>query len=90
VSAGLSLVVTGAENPDLLPSLRDLLTPREFQIAGYVRDALENREIAKILGVSVGAIKIRLRNAFDRSGCDNRVQLAVRYQREEMQGRYER
>ena len=45
---GLSLVVTGAEIPDLLPSLRDLLTPRQFEIAGCVRDGLENREIRKL------------------------------------------
>ena len=87
---GLSLVVTGAEIPELLPSLRDLLISRQFEVAGHVRDGLTSPEIAKILGVSHMGIKECLRRCFDLSGCDNRVQLAVRYQREEMAGRYER
>ena len=86
---GLSLVVTGAEIPQLLPSLRDLLTLRQFQVAGYVRDGLTSPEIAKILGITHMGIKECLRRCFDLSGCDNRVMLAVRYQREEMLGRYE-
>ena len=89
MSAGLSLVVTGAEIPSLLPSLRDLLTPRQFEIAGCVRDGLENREIAKVIQRTVSTVKVRLREAYDRVGCDNRTMLAVRYQREEMLGRYE-
>jgi DNA-binding NarL/FixJ family response regulator len=87
---GLSLVVAGAEIPDLLPSLRDLLTERQFRIAGYVRDGLTNPEIAKLLHMSLDSVKQYLHQSFDLTGCDNRVMLAVRYQREEMLGRYER
>jgi DNA-binding NarL/FixJ family response regulator len=86
---GLSLVVTGVEIPALLPSLRDLLTPRQFEVAGYVRDGLQNPEIAATLHLTVHAVKEILRKSFDRTGCDNRTMLAVRYQREEMMGRYE-
>jgi DNA-binding NarL/FixJ family response regulator len=87
---GLSLVVSGTEIPDLLPSLRDILTETQFKIAGYVRDGLWNPEIAKVLGMTHNAVKAEVTRSFDRVGCDNRVMLAVRYEREEMQGRYER
>jgi DNA-binding NarL/FixJ family response regulator len=89
VSAGLSLVVSGTEIPDLLPSLRDILTETQFRIAGCVRDGLENREIAKELKMSYHTVKAYVYRSCERVGCDNRVQLAVRYQREEMAGRYE-
>ena len=89
MSAGLSLVVAGVEIPDLLPSLRDLLTETQFRIARCLRDGLENREIAKELKMSYHTVKAYVYKSCERTGCDNRVQLAVRYQREEMLGRYE-
>jgi DNA-binding NarL/FixJ family response regulator len=89
VSAGLSLVVTGAEIPQLLPSLRDLLTETQFRIAGQVRYGLGNREIAKNLKMSYHTVKAYVSRSCERVGCDNRTMLAVRYQREEMLGRYE-
>lgn len=72
----------------LLPSLRDLLSPQQFKAAGLVRDGLSNREIAEVLGIGESAIKKYLRDAFDRVGCESRVMLAVRYEREETAGRY--
>ena len=70
------------------PSLRDLLTETEFRIAGQLRDGLTNCEIAEELGLSVHTVKAYVVRSFDRAGCENRVMLAVRYQREEAEGRY--
>jgi len=53
------------------------LTPMESQISILVWEGLTNREIAKIVGVSEQAIKNQLRNAFDKLGVWNRLELAM-------------
>lgn len=72
-----------------LSSLRDLLSPQQFKLAGAVRDGLENKEIAQDFGLTVHTVKRYLAIVFDRVGCNNRTMLAVRYEREETAGRYE-
>jgi DNA-binding NarL/FixJ family response regulator len=63
-------------------TLEQLLTPRQFQIAGMVRDGHPNQDIAQLIGIAENSVKRQLTEAFDRAGCDNRVRLAVRYERE--------
>lgn len=65
-----------------MKTLREILTPRQFQIAGLVRDGLSNREIAQAVGLAYDTIKTRMVEIFDRVGCDNRAMLAVRFERE--------
>ena len=60
-------------------TLRQLLTPRQLEIAGLVRYGLSNPEIAKLLGVCEATVHASLIRSFARAGCDNRVMLAVRY-----------
>ena len=60
-------------------TLRQLLTPRQFEIAGLVRYGLSNPEIAKLLGVCEATVHASLIRSFARAGCDNRTMLAVRY-----------
>lgn len=62
--------------------IKELLTPQEFRIAGLIREALPNKQIATILGVGEDTVKHHLYAIYDKLGCDNRVQLAVRFQRE--------
>lgn len=60
-------------------TLRQLLSPRQFEIAGLVRYGLSNPEIAKLLGVCEATVHASLIRSFARAGCDNRTMLAVRY-----------
>ena len=60
-------------------TLRQLLTPRQFEIAGLVRYGLSNSAIAKLLGVCEATVHASLIRSFARAGCDNRTMLAVRY-----------
>ncbi len=63
-------------------SLSEILTPRQLQIASLVRDGLGDREIAQEVGLGVSTLKNYLQKIFDLLGCDNRVMVAVRYERE--------
>lgn len=55
------------------PTSRDShLSPRERQIVGLVADGLENKQIARALGISETTVKTHLRNAFDRLGVASR------------------
>jgi DNA-binding NarL/FixJ family response regulator len=63
--------------------LKDMLTPRELDIVSKVAEGLSNADAAKDLGLSTWGMKQRLVRIMDRVGCDNRVQLAVRYVREQ-------
>lgn len=63
-------------------TLRELLTPRQFEITQWIHEGYSNPEIAAMLRVSPDTIKHVVYMIFDKLGCDNRVQLAVRYERE--------
>jgi DNA-binding CsgD family transcriptional regulator len=60
--------------PDVMP--RDQLTPRQREIATLAALGKTNAEIAFELGLSLNTIKVRLKQAFDRLGVDNRTELA--------------
>jgi DNA-binding CsgD family transcriptional regulator len=62
--------------------LRERLTPREFEIVGWIVKGKTNKEIATILSLTEHTIKNYLLRVFEKIGCDNRVTLAVRYVRE--------
>jgi len=53
-----------------------LLTPREHDVLRLVASGASNKEIARILSVSIQAVKHRLTAVFDKLGCSNRT-LAV-------------
>ena len=72
------------------PSLMELLTPRQFSVAILLAWGLKNAEIATRLGTTEYTIKNYVREIYDRAGCWNRVELAVRYVYEVHIGRYDR
>ena len=53
------------------------LTRRQEQVAGLVAQAMKDREIAQTLGLSVGTVKIYMKQIRNRTGCRNRVEIAL-------------
>jgi DNA-binding CsgD family transcriptional regulator len=60
-------------------SLMNILTPRQFRSAILVTIGLKNAEIAEFLGTTEHVVKNILRDIYDRIGCWNRVELALRF-----------
>ena len=72
------------------PSLLELLTPRQFTVAGLVATGHKNTEIAREMSISELVVKNYLKQIFDRVGCWNRLELALRYTYEFEMGFYPR
>ena len=54
------------------------LTPRENQITDLVTAAKLNKEIAAMLHLAEGTVKVFLSNIFTKTGATNRTELAVK------------
>lgn len=70
-------------------TLQDCLTPKQFRVALLVTSGLKNSEIGMILGTTENMIKNILRDIYDRSGCSNRVELALLMVHEAETGMYD-
>jgi len=55
------------------------LTPKEQAIYQLIAQGLTNKEIAERTGNSEHVVKNYVRNIYDKLGCSNRVELALRY-----------
>jgi two-component system nitrate/nitrite response regulator NarL len=53
------------------------LTTREKEIANLVRYGMSNKQIANILGISDGTVKIHLHNIYRKMSLGGRIHLAV-------------
>lgn len=53
------------------------LTPREGEVLALVGEGLSNQEIADRLHLGVSTVKSHVANLMDKTGCDNRVRLAL-------------
>jgi len=71
-------------------TLHDVLTPKQFRAALLVTSGLKNSEIGMILRTTENMIKNILRDIYDRSGCSNRVELALLMVHEAETGMYDR
>ena len=78
-------------NPEVEPtaSLMDLLTPRQFEVAILVTWGLKNADIAARLQTTEYVIKNYMKEIYDRVGCWNRVELALRFIYENHTGLYD-
>lgn len=63
-------------NPDDGP-----LTETELRVMGLVLKGMRNKEIAKRLGCTDGNVDKHLYHIFNKTGCDSRLQLALRFSR---------
>jgi DNA-binding NarL/FixJ family response regulator len=71
-------------------TLHDVLTPKQFRVALLVSSGLKNSEIGIVLRTTENMIKNMLRDIYDRSGCSNRVELALLLVHEAEMGMYDR
>ncbi|MGX1807401.1 response regulator [Nocardia sp. NPDC055321] len=69
-------VVTAREPAEPVPAQADL-TPREREVLTLVGAGHSNQEIADALHLGVTTVKTHVANLMDKTGCDNRVRLAV-------------
>jgi DNA-binding NarL/FixJ family response regulator len=53
------------------------LTARELQVLEQVENGLKNRDIAELLGIRVGTVKIHLKHIFEKTGIRGRYGLAL-------------
>jgi DNA-binding NarL/FixJ family response regulator len=58
-------------------SARSPLTPREAEVMELVERGLKNRDIADLLGIRVGTVKIHLKHIFEKTGIRGRYGLAL-------------
>ncbi|WP_194814150.1 response regulator transcription factor [Nocardia sp. XZ_19_385] len=65
-----------AAAPDSAPGTV-ALTPREREVLALVGEGASNQEIADRLHMGVTTVKTHVGNLMDKTGCDNRVRLAV-------------
>ena len=69
-------------------TLKQMLTPRQFELAGLVSQGLEAKEIAGEMGISHHTVKRMTMDASQKVGVTGRVRLAVRYALEKERGFY--
>ncbi len=55
---------------------RSELTQRETEVVGLVEKGLRNRDIARLLGIQTGTVKIHLKHIFEKTGVRGRYGLA--------------
>ncbi|HYM11824.1 MAG TPA: response regulator transcription factor [Bryobacterales bacterium] len=53
------------------------LTPREHEIIALVSRGLKNREIADVLSIATGTVKIHIMHIFEKTGIRDRFELAM-------------
>jgi two-component system nitrate/nitrite response regulator NarL len=70
-----SLSDNAAESPGRRSSPR--LTPREKEIVQHVCSGLKNKEIAEVLTITPGTVKVHLMHVFEKTGVKDRFELAV-------------
>lgn len=57
---------------------RQGLTLRQKQIVGMLKIGSSNREIAQVLGLAEGTVKVHLHRIYQRAGVSNRTELAAK------------
>lgn len=72
-----SATLSGDDDTDVVevePALdKPILSPRQTQVLGYLKDGLTNPEIATELGVTERTVKAHCQEVFDRLGARNRT-----------------
>lgn len=56
---------------------RSNLTPREHEVVELVEQGMKNKEIARVMGIRPGTVKIHLKHIFEKTGVRGRYGLAL-------------
>lgn len=67
-------------------SLRDELTPVQFEKVGLLALGYSLKQIAVVMGLSEMATRMRFREMYERTGTSDKLELAVRFAREIFMG----
>ena len=70
-------------------TLLQILTKRQFEVAGLVAKGLTDKEIGAELGIADGTVAHMVYEAMDRVQVSKRILLATRYVLERREGYYE-
>lgn len=57
------------------------LTPREKEVLELLIRGISNKEIAKLIHISAGTVKNHISNAYEKTGCENRIELVTLIQK---------
>jgi two-component system nitrate/nitrite response regulator NarL len=53
------------------------LTDREREILGHIASGLSNKQIARVLGISDGTVKVHIKNLLRKLGAHSRLEAAL-------------
>ena len=62
-----------------IPTLRELLTRRQFEVVSFLSQGLTDKEIADKLGIADGTISHHVTEAMQKANVTKRALLATRY-----------
>lgn len=71
------IILDDVLNHDLQDARTVRLTPREGQLVSLLAQGLKNKEIAHVLGISEGTVKVYLSKLFQKVGAKDRFELAL-------------
>ncbi len=78
-SRGLRLLPSGGGAGRLSSEAAQLLTAREEQVLGLLRQALSNSQIASLLGISIETVRTHARSVYRKLGVSSRRELIGRF-----------
>lgn len=72
----LNRLPKGTDAASTQPSIRDVLTPRECEIARLMTEGMTNKEIAQTLEISHWTVAAHLRRIYDKTNVHRRAALS--------------
>lgn len=78
VASGVVWLDAAMRAPSSRAVSRIRITPREREIIELVSKGLKNREIAEVMSITPGTVKVHLMHIFEKTGVRDRFQLALR------------
>src|SRR3954447_603210 len=71
------LAVEGANGPEALAGARPDLTAREREVLGLLAEGMSNKQIARVLGISVRTVTVHVSNLLRKTGAASRTEAAL-------------
>jgi DNA-binding NarL/FixJ family response regulator len=71
------LAVEGADGPEALRGDQADLTAREREVLGLLAEGMSNKQIARVLGISVRTVTVHVSNLLRKTGAASRTEAAL-------------